>query len=197
MQKLSACILGILCLVASSVYAADLPRVVGLSITGDQLTWDAQDGATGYNIYLGRHYFDTVRGVTSYTVTEPGIYQVVSFNDAGDFGVLISADEPGRPFDAVEYTIFSDTIKYDLQPYALYVYNTCKDVGPGETCIARCPNDYRGNFGNAYIQYLSGGACSTSDIVEADAFVGPRTYRCTVPTFSGEVVAQAICVVNY
>ena len=78
------------------------------------------------------------------------------------------------------------------------VYNTCKDVGPGESCIAHCPSskDVPWSSGIQYFRYLTGGACSTSDIVEADAFIGPTTYSCTVPTFSGEVVAQAICLMG-
>ena len=43
------------------------------------------------------------------------------------------------------------------------------------------------------VSHVTGGACSTSDIVEADALVSRTTYRCTVPIFSGEVTAQAIC----
>ncbi len=194
-------IIGIFYLLCTNVIAGELPRVTGLAIDGDQVTWDAQEGATGYNVYLNYTYYDTVRGSQSYTVTEPGDYNVASFNDAGDYGVFRNPDEIGDPLIVVTYTGSSDTIKYDFQGHTLFVYNTCKDVGPGETCIARCPSEYTHRYSDqftttVYSKYLSGGACSTSDIVEADAFVSPRIYRCTVPTFSGEVIAQAICVVD-
>ncbi len=190
--------LSLLTFISASVTAmADLPRVTGLALDGDQLTWGAQEGATGYNIHLDYDYFDTVRGDTQYTVTEPGNYHVISFNDEGEFGVTRNPDEIGQPYISVEYTgsETDDSISYDGRYNVLIVTKTCKDVGPGETCIARCPVTYETEFGTTrYTEYLSGGACSTSDIVEADAAVSPETYRCTVPTFSGEVTAQAICV---
>jgi len=192
MKKLNGLILVLFCMLGSLANAADLPRVTGLALTGDQLSWDAQEGATGYNIHLNYQYFDTVRGPLSYTLTEPGRYHVISFNDAGDFGVTRNEDEGGTPYISVEFAGGGDTVDYDFQGSTLFVYNTCKDVGPGESCIARCPREFRNNF----VRYLSGGACSTSDIVEADAFVSPLNYKCTVPTFSGEVVAQAICIID-
>lgn len=180
-------------------YAEDLPRVTGLSLTGNLLTWDAQEGATGYNIHLNYQYYDTVRGPLQYTVTEPGDYHVISFNDQGDFGVTRNDDEIGQRHIFVTYTDTNESISYAYNYPTLIVQNTCFDVAPGESCIARCPNEYQPEI--AYLSrvtthYLSGGACSTSDIVEADAFVGPRTYSCTVPTYSGEVVAQAVCVLR-
>lgn len=190
--------LALLAIVATSGAAmADLPRVTGLTLEGDQLSWDAQEGATGYNIQLDYDYYDTVRGDTQYTVTEPGKYHVISFNDDGEFGVTRNPDEIGQPYIHVEYagSDSDDSISLDGRYNVLIVTKTCKDVGPGETCIASCPNSYETEYGGTRsIDYLSGGACSTSDIVEADAAVSPETYRCTVPTFSGEVTAQAICV---
>ena len=185
------------------LHADQLPRVTGLNLTGNQLTWDAQEGAVGYNIHLDYQYYDTVRGGESYTVSLPGRYHVISFNDQGDFGVTRNPDETGQDFDlfSVLYEGENDSVNYNFSYPVLLVYNTCKDVGPGESCIARCPNTYEDvyEYGSTsyYKQFLSGGACSTSDIVEADAFVGPATYSCTVPTFSGEVVAQAVCVMAY
>lgn len=191
LQKIS--ILAMLALV-TTVFA-DLPRVTGLALNADQLSWDAQEGATGYNIHLNYDYYDTVRGTTSYTVTEPGRYHVISFNDNGEYGVTRNEDEIGQQYIFVEYEGTNDSISYDFDFNVLVVSNTCKNVGPGETCIAQCPDSYESEFGTASIAFLSGGACSTSDIVEADALASPNNYRCTVPTFSGEVVAQAICVV--
>lgn len=190
--------LALLAIVATSgAVMADLPRVTGLTLEGDQLSWDAQDGATGYNIQLNYDYYDTVRGDTRYTVSEPGKYHVISFNDDGEFGVTRNPDEGGQPYIHVEYagSDSDDSISLDGRYNVLIVTKTCKDVGPGETCIASCPSSYEAEYGGTRsVDYLSGGACSTSDIVEADAAVSPETYRCTVPTFSGEVTAQAICV---
>ena len=175
--------------------SADLPRVTGLGLEGDVLSWDAQDGATGYNIHLDYEYFDTVRGTTRYALTEPGRYHVISFNDEGEFGVTREPSEGGQPYVSVEYTGTDDAVSFDADSNVLIVTRTCTDVGPGETCIANCPRTYETDFGSVEsVAYLSGGACSTSDIVEADALVSRNTYRCTVPTFSGEVTAQAICV---
>lgn len=191
-------ILVILC-ISSLSHAADLPRVTGLTLTGDLLTWDAQDGATGYNIHLDYEYYDTVRGPLQYTVTQPGDYHVISFNDQGDFGVTRNDDEIGQQHIFVTYSATNESVSYTYNYSTLIVQNTCTDVAPGETCIAHCPDEYQPDIAylsQVYTQYLSGGACSTSDIVEADAFVGPRTYSCTVPTYSGEVVAQAICVLR-
>ena len=184
---------------SGSLIAADLPRVTGLTLTGDTLSWDAQDGATGYNIHLDYEYYDTVRGGLQYTVSLPGDYHVISFNDQGDFGVTRNEDEIGMQHIFVTYEAEgpNNSISYTYNYATLTVQHTCRDVGPGETCIAACPSEYQleAPFGSrVYTDYLSGGACSTSDIVEADAFIGPQTYSCTVPTYSGEVVAQAICV---
>lgn len=200
MHTIKNYIIAVLFLFSLPLHADSLPRVTGLTITGDQLTWDAQEGAIGYNVHLDYQYYDTIRGGELYTVSEPGRYHVISFNDQGEFGVTRNDDESGQSFDlfSVLYEGTNDTISYNYSYPVLLVYNTCTDVGPGETCIAHCPNTYENQYGSTYYtRFLSGGACSTSDIVEADAFVGPKTYSCTVPTFSGEVVAQAVCVLDF
>jgi len=184
-------------LIAVQPAMADLPRVTGLTLEGNELSWDTQEGASGYNIHLNYDYYDTVRGGTSYTLSEPGNYHVISFNDSGEFGVTRNPDEIGQPYIFVEYMGSEGDVEVSLdgRSNVLIVTTTCTNVGPGETCIASCPNSYETEFGNTRsISHLSGGACSTSDIVEADAAVSPETYRCTVPTFSGVVTAQAICV---
>ena len=84
MKKLSRALTLLTLMVTSSVALAELPRVTGLTLEGNQLSWDAQEGATGYNIQLDYDYYDTVRGGTQYTVTEPGKYHVISFNDEGE-----------------------------------------------------------------------------------------------------------------
>lgn len=204
MKKLHTLSFVALIAICTSAIAAQLPRVTGITMTGDQLTWDAQEGATGYNVYLDYGYYDTVKSGTSYTVTQAGDYNVASFNDNGEFGVFRNADEAGSDLIVATYDGGSGPDSSESTDYSfdfnspLLVYTTCKDVGPGETCVARCPNEHTVNFDSGYSQsynigYLMGGACSTSDIVEADAFIGHDSYRCTVPTYSGEVVAQAIC----
>lgn len=198
MKGVSSTIAMLVCFISSAV-ADNLPRVTGLNLEGDLLVWDAQEGAVGYNIYLENDYFDTVGDVQQYTVNEPGRYHVISFNASGDFGVLRNEGETGPAIFAV-YTGEAENISYSFRNPVLIVQNTCLDVGPGESCIARCPTSYEVDFGSlnftVFPRYLSGGACSTSDIVEADAFVSARTYSCTVPTFSGEVVAQGVCIVD-
>jgi len=176
----------------STARADLLPDVSNIQLNGSTLTWDAQDGAAGYNITRNGRYYDTVRNTLSYELDEEGSYSVLSFNDTGDFG----SDYNGTRLD-FSPTESDASVSYNYQYWALYVYKTCNDVGPGESCIASCPRQYDPGFNRpAYPAYVSGGACTTSDIVEADAFVGPKTYKCTVPTYSGEVVAQAICVFN-
>lgn len=177
---------------ASPFATADLlPTPESLTIEGDTLIWDSVESATGYNIYLNYNYFDTVKGDTSYNLTQSGIYWVVAFDNAGNFGSQYGND------DVVEFTGSdnSDKTSVTYNWGTSVVQTTCTNVGPGESCIATCEmtktelSEYPTRS-----KYMSGGACSTSDIVEADAFVGHKTYKCTVPTFSGEVVAQAICV---
>ena len=166
-----------------------LPDVENLQIEGDLLTWDALNEATGYNISLNRRYYDTVRDVTSYRVIESGIYRITPFNDNGEYG-----SDYGLSVEYLSDTV-DTSVHYSFDFSTLIVYKTCTDVGPGESCVARCPTSYTPeSFPTIYPRYMSGGACSTSDIVEADAWVGHRSYHCTVPTFSGEVIAQAICI---
>jgi len=182
--------------VSAHANSASLPVVSGVTLTGDQLSWTPQEGVSGYNVYLDYRYFDTVTDTNTYTVSQPGSYRVVAFNNSGDFSPLNGLDDNGERVVGVVFEgAVPESIHYDYHLGGqLIVYNTCTDVGPGETCIARCPSSYEHQYGTEYFNYMSGGACSTSDIVEADAFVDQFSYRCTVPTFSGEVVAQAICI---
>jgi len=170
-----------------------LPDVENVRIEGDMLVWDAQDGASGYNVTRNYRYYDTVKNATTYMLTEPGTYRVTPFNDDGYFGsdYGLTAEYDGSDPDR--------SVSYSYNFYTLIVYQTCKNVGPGESCIARCPSSYEPDLEyttTVYPRSITGGACSTSDIVEADAWIGHRSYQCTVPTFSGEVVAQAMCRLN-
>ena len=85
-----------------------------------------------YNVHLDYQYFDTIRGKQTYTVSQPGRYHVISFNDQGEFGVTRNLDEGGQDFDlfSVAYEAGNDTVKYNFSYPVLLVYNTCKDVGP-------------------------------------------------------------------
>ncbi|NND71991.1 MAG: DUF2927 domain-containing protein [Rhodothermales bacterium] len=109
MGRISQLILTIACVVSYHASADTLPKVTGLELNGNLLTWDAQDGASGYNIHRDYDYFDTVRGALEYTVTEPGKYHVISFNDYGVYGVTRSPDEAGQPYTYVEYTYSQST----------------------------------------------------------------------------------------
>lgn len=95
----------VFCLFSTQVSAENLPKVTGLMLDANQLSWDEQEGATGYNIHRNYVYFDTVRGVLNYTVTEPGDYHVISFNDVGEFGVTRTPADGGQPYTFVEYTL--------------------------------------------------------------------------------------------
>lgn len=191
MRKISYLMLISIAFLFSTARAEILPDVENVKIEGNQLSWDAQDGATGYNILKDYRYFDTVRDALSYTLTEAGKYRVSAFNDMGEF-----SDDYGTTVEFSPEEV-DTSITYNAGYASVVVLKTCLNVGPGESCIAQCPWQHVQDYGNYtstnYIAYMSGGACSTSDIVEADAFAGPNSYKCTVPTFSGEVIAQAIC----
>jgi hypothetical protein len=161
-------------------------------IGDDALVWDLQEGATGYNITKGYRYYDTVRGSASYQLTEPGDYRVVAFNDFGEYGSDYGTAAVYDGSDA------ESSVSYSYNNISLVVYSTCKNVGPGQSCVARCPTSYipEGYNNPIYPNRMTGGACTTSDIVEADSWMGHRSYKCTVPTFSGEVVAMAMCFRN-
>ena len=173
--------------------ADPLPQVENIRLEGDTLVWDPVEGAAGYNINRDFSYFDTVRGALEYPLTEPGTYSVSAFDDNGNFGPTPRFDEsvefaPGEEAGDAGAALAVNT-------YTVTVQKTCRDVPAGGSCVAACPRSFEAPSGETVsLAYLSGGACSTSDIVEADAFVSDRTYKCTVPTFSGEVVAQGVCV---
>jgi len=184
----------VLFVLAQPLMAQDthLPIVENVQVENDMLTWDAQDGAAGYNIYKSYSYYTTVRDNTAYQLTEPGTYRVSAFDGNGNFGSAY-----GTP---IEYTgsdpDTSVSYSYTYGSPTVLVYKTCKNVMPGESCVAICPYRYKPELeysGEFSLTHMTGGACSTSDIVEADGWIGHRSYTCTVPTFSGEVVAQAIC----
>jgi len=182
--------LGVFLLGTSLVHAGLLPNPQNLNVTGDILTWDSVEGATGYNIYHDFSYFDTVKGSNNYELTRPGTYWVVAFDEDGNYGSQYGYD------DVIEYagSISNDVVSVSYYGTTSIVQTTCMNVEPGESCIASCSATASDPTVGVFSRYMSGGACSTSDIVEADALVSRLSYSCTVPTYSGEVVAQAICV---
>jgi len=194
MQLISRLATALVIFVSINASAATLPAVTGLVLNDNEFSWDAQEGATGYNIYSGFAYYATVSDGTSFELVEPGSYTVVSFNDQGEFSVF----PPPADGETTTFVVYTGaeplSTSYNLYGTFLFVSSTCTNVGPGDSCAARCPINYdNGNGGQMRLISATGGACSTSDIVEADAFVQPLGYNCAVPTFSGEVVAQAVC----
>ena len=111
MQKLYGLTIALVAAFSTHVNADSLPKVTGLELEGNQLSWDAQEGATGYNIHRDFGYFDTVRGQLSYTVSETGNYHVISFNDAGMFGVTRTPEEGGQPYTFVEFMTEEVTVE--------------------------------------------------------------------------------------
>ncbi len=189
-------VLIIVLLSTGAVKAELLPHPANVMISGDVLQWDAVENAEGYNIYLNYSYIDTVKNTEEYALTQAGIYWVVAFDDMGNFGSQYGYDDDGNDITVNYDGNTNSDLSINSNGLTAIVQNTCKDVGPGESCLAVCPRSVDYYSSTRYISYMSGGACSTSDIVEADAFISPRTYKCTVPTFSGEVIAQAICVIR-
>lgn len=188
MRKQFIQILAGLLLLVPLANAETLPSPENLAFDNGVLSWDAVDGATGYNIYFDYRYFDTVKGSTQYEPGQSGSYWVVAFDDDGNFGVTYG------DYVDVQVDQGSDNISVTYNYYNAIVQKTCTDVGPGESCIASCTSTETHLDPPEFTMFLSGGGCSTSDIVEADVFISPNTYSCTVPTFSGEVIAQAVCV---
>jgi len=171
---------------ASSTLMAvsDFPSPSNVRIDGDKLLWDPVDEAGGYNIYVNRGYLTTVRNRTEFQLQIDGLYQVVAFDESStrfsrqnDPSVRVTYDAGSSQSE--DFALGLSVIKV--------VGITCRNVGAGETCSASCrlPGEVR---------LATGGSCSTSAIVEADASASPFSYSCTVPTFSGEVRASAYCI---
>jgi len=192
-RHLPVWLLAIALVLSQTAVAGMLPPLTGIAIEGNELVWDAQEGATGYNIYYEYQYLTTVGETTRFRLTEPGLYNVVSFNDNGDFGVMnfgengqiwISYD--GSPTETITYTLLGD---------ALYVTNTCTDQGPDASCVAQCPDTYT-DGANLSLKNATGGACSTSSIEDVNALIQPTAYHCIAKTFSSEVTAQVVCAME-
>lgn len=105
----------------SKGFSATLPQVTGLAIDGDILSWTPQEGAEGYNIHLDYLYHDTVRGSESFTLTEPGLYHVISFNDNGEFGITLDPDG-----DNIDYSVFYEGSQHSVG----FCETHAEDIGP-------------------------------------------------------------------
>lgn len=107
----------IACLWPSFVMAQQLPPVTGVKFDGQQILWDEQPGAAGYNVYLDfSRYLDTVRGSTAYTPTESGRYYIAAFDDAGNFSPLQIIEDDGNALQLTNSVSVMLTTIADLPP---------------------------------------------------------------------------------
>lgn len=83
-------------LLAAKVHAQNLPLVSGVSYDGQEITWNALEQATGYDIYLNSLYADTVIGTNSYRPEQSGQYLIVGFDNNGNYSPMI----PAEPVDS-------------------------------------------------------------------------------------------------
>lgn len=174
----------------TSLFAAELlPKVENVHVVGNTLVWDSLAEADGYNIYKGYRYLDSVKGASSYELSEAGNYDVVAFDDAGLFGAQFDHDIQFVPE-------LEPDLNIDIEYYTAIIQKTCNDLNAGDSCVAACPTSLEQYGSIVYTKYLSGGACSTSDINGAHATVAATTYKCTVSTFTERVTAQGVCVIR-
>lgn len=186
-----------ICFTLSSAQAQDeaFPNPENVRIEGNTLHWDPVSDASGYNILFNArdvtdfvftrnmNYLDTVRGSTEYNVSEIGTYQVIAFNqDASQFSPTNSMGDAYYNPNNESVERPNELLTADLMQVRS---KTCANVEPGGSCRAICPLQH---------DIATGGACSTSDIVEADATATTISYQCSVPLFSGFVTAHVYCM---
>lgn len=170
--------------------AVELPPVENVQINDSVITWDPQEGATGYNIYHNSTYLATVFSPLEYTATLQGRHSVISFNDQGDFGAIRGSifvnNEAGEDVRQQIFTIGEN-----------YVYSTrrCFDIEAGEECIAICPDFIGGNPGT-FVGETTGGACNSTDNLAIHSSVNAGGYTCTVTSFTTRVEARAVCAIR-
>lgn len=89
-----AFIIALLLMGARFALADQLPPVTEARYNGQTITWQAVEGSTGYNIYRGFLYLDTVIGITEYVPDSMGEYRISAFDGNGNFSPLqvINAD---------------------------------------------------------------------------------------------------------
>ena len=68
--------------------ADELASVSGVTFDGVRITWEPLEDATGYSVYRNREYLFTVGNVTAYVPPLTGEYQVIAFDDDGNFSPL-------------------------------------------------------------------------------------------------------------
>jgi len=73
----------------STLAADELPSVTGVNFDGQVITWDAQNGATGYNVHLGNRYLATVTDGTAFIPDSAGRYVIVAFDGDGKFSPFV------------------------------------------------------------------------------------------------------------
>ncbi|MBX2882934.1 MAG: hypothetical protein KTR32_23485 [Granulosicoccus sp.] len=178
----------------TQAHAAELPMVQNVKLNGDQLTWDAVDNATGYNIYLGSSYLTTVKGNRVFTVTEVGTYWVVAFDDNGNFSPFMFTED-NSPF--FESGVDNRPLVNEVSGSSGYFSARCLDLAAGETCTARCPDFVGDDIGGGFFVGAStGGACNSSGTDFVNSRISPDEYSCTVSSFTARVEAQVVCAVT-
>jgi len=75
-------------------HAVELPPVTGAAYDGRQISWNAQAGAAGYNVYRDFFYHDTVVGVTSYVPELTGRYFIAAFDNDGQYSPWLVRNNP-------------------------------------------------------------------------------------------------------
>ena len=71
-----------------SSFAIQLALVTGVGFNGTIISWDAQEGVIGYNIYYEHSYIATVVGEEVYEPEFSGQYKIVAFDGNGNFSPI-------------------------------------------------------------------------------------------------------------
>ena len=194
LQSLAA--MGLLITALTQATAAELPMVQNVQISGDQLTWNAVEGATGYNIRLSPvGYFDTVRDGLSFTLTLSGEYSVIAFDDDGNFSpaVFMPDNRPSFESGAPAPLVGVEGISFTTSDEFAYGTRTCLDLDAGESCVVSCPDSLGGSNGAFIIGSATGGACSSSSNEFVNSAISPDNYSCTTTSFTSIVRSQVVC----
>ncbi len=93
-QVLSLSILWVSVFLPLYVHAQSLslPVVTGASYDGREITWNAVEGAIGYDIYISSRYTATVVGTTTYRPEVTGRYVIAAFDGNGNYSATFPAD---------------------------------------------------------------------------------------------------------
>jgi len=99
---------------SSGVHASFLPTVTGVTFDGERISWDAMDGAVGYNLYLDSRYIRTVKDTTVYVPIATGRYNIIAFDSVGNVSPLQTFDPDLPPI-----TNFTFVNELNIDPAAL------------------------------------------------------------------------------